>query len=103
MKFIFSGLIGALTGACAVLLHNSYPPFGAFLSVLGTFVALWSVGRKFGKRRYKIFAAALWLFVFYIGSNLGAGGELLVQGDNAGSTLLFFGVIALIVAVVLPA
>ena len=103
MKFIFSAAIGAITGACAVLLHNSYPPFGAVLSVLGTFVAVWSVGRKFGKRIYKIVAAALWLYVFSKGSYLGAGGELLVQGDNAGTTLLFFGFVALIVAVALPA
>jgi hypothetical protein len=103
MKFFFSALIGSIAGACAVLLHNSYPPFGLVLSVLGTFITVWSVGRKFGRRRYKIFAAALWLYVFSKGSYLGAGGELLVQGDNAGSTLLFFGVIALIVAVALPA
>jgi hypothetical protein len=61
------------------------------------------VGRKFGKRIYKIIAALSWLYVFSKASLLGAGGELLVQGDNAGSALLFFGVTSLVIAVALPA
>lgn len=103
MKFAASLLIGALTGACAVLIHNFAPPFGPILSFLGTLLAIWALGRKFGKRSYKFFAAVAWLYVFSKASMLGSGGELLVQGDNAGSSLAFFGITALIVAIALPA
>jgi xanthosine utilization system XapX-like protein len=103
MTYIFSLLIGAATGAVAVLLHNALPPAGPILAFLGTFISVWSVGRKFGKRIYKIIAALSWLYVFSKASLLGAGGELLVQGDNAGSALLFFGVTSLVIAVALPA
>jgi len=103
MKFIFSIAIGAATGACAVLLHNLLPPAGSILAFLGTFIAVWSVGRKFGKRIYKVLAGFSWLYIITKASVLGAGGELLVQGDNAGSALLFLGITGLIIAIALPA
>lgn len=103
MKLVASLFFGALTGACAVLLHNFAPPFGPILSFLGTLLAIWALGRKFGKRSYKLIAALTWIYVFSKASMLGSGGELLVQGDNAGSALLFFGITALIIAIALPA
>ena len=103
MIYIFSIAIGALTGACAVLIHNFYSPLGPIFSILGTLMAIWAVGRKFGKRSYKLIAALSWIYVFSKAALLGSGGELLVQGDNAGSSLLFFGITALIVAIALPA
>jgi hypothetical protein len=103
MNYLFSVAIGALTGACAVLLHNFALPFGPILAILGTLISIWAVGRKFGKRTYKVVAAISWILIFSKASLLGSGGELLVQGDNSGSALLFFGFTALIVAIVLPA
>lgn len=103
MKYVFSIFIGAATGACAVLLHSAFAPIGPVIASLGTFIAIWSVGRKFGKRIYKIYAAISWIYIFWKASILGAGGELLVQGDNVGSALLFFGFTSLVIAVALPA
>jgi hypothetical protein len=103
LKIFASLFLGALTGTAAVFLHLLLPPFGLILSILGSFTAIWIVGRKLGKRRYKFFACISWIFVFAKAASYGNGGELLVQGDNLGSALMFLGVAAIITATALPA
>ena len=51
MKTLASLLAGAATGVAAIFLHLFLPPFGLALAVLGTFAAIWAVGRRYGKRR----------------------------------------------------
>ena len=57
------------------------------------------MGRRSGKRRYKLFALLAWLIVISIAGSFGAGNELLIQGDNPGSALLTIGFVAGVLAV----
>ncbi|CAN2213946.1 hypothetical protein MCEMRE196_01094 [Candidatus Nanopelagicaceae bacterium] len=99
MKFLLALIYGAATGAVAILLHQSIPPFGVIASLLFTYIAIWSIGRRFGSRRYKWWAALAWIAVLLRGATFGAGQELLVQGDGVGSTLLLIGTMIAIAAV----
>jgi hypothetical protein len=103
MKVIASLLAGAATGVSAVFLHLFLPPFGLALAVLGTFTAIWAVGRRYGKRRYKFLAVLAWIFVFSRGASFGNGKEIFIQGDSLGNYFLALSFIAIIAALLLPA
>jgi hypothetical protein len=103
MRVIASLLAGAATGVAAIFLHLFLPPFGIALSVIGTFTAIWAVGRRYGKRRYKLFATVAWIFIFSRGASFGNGKEILIQGDSLGNYFLAFSFVAIIVALLLPA
>jgi hypothetical protein len=101
---LFAALaIGAATGVAAVFLHLFLPPFGLVLACLGSFTAIWAIGRKYGKRRYKFLAAFSWFYIFARASSFGTGKEIFIQGDSLGNNFLFFGFIALALAIALPA
>ena len=74
-----------------------------FLSLLGTFTAIWSIGRRYGSRKYKFIASASWFAIFYQAATFGSGKEILVLGDNLGNGFLYSSFIIIIVAVILPA
>lgn len=103
MKIITSLFWGAATGSAAVFLHLFLPPVGIFLAVIGTATSIWAVGRRYGKRRYKFFATAAWLFIFMRAASFGTGKEILIQGDSLGNYFLLASFIALMIAVFLPA
>lgn len=103
MRFISALAVGVASGVAAVFLHHFAPPFGIIIAIAGSFVAIWSVGRIFGKRFYKFAAAASWATIFWRGSRLGVGNELFIQGDRLGNIFLLASVLALILAVALPA
>jgi hypothetical protein len=103
MRFIAALAIGVASGVAAMFLHHFAPPFGIVIAIAGTFVAIWSVGRSFGKRIYKFVAATSWLAIFWRGASLGVGNELFVQGDRLGNIFLISSVIVLIFAIALPA
>jgi hypothetical protein len=103
MKFLSSLVIGLSSGAAAIFLHHFAPPFGIAIATLGTFVAVWAVGRIFGKRIYKLIAASSWAAIFWRGASLGVGNEIFIQGDRLGNAFLITSVIALIIAIALPA
>lgn len=94
MKSLFSIFFGAFIAIAATLIHQSIPPFGVAIAIISTFVAIWWIGRRYGKKRYKFLALTAWIFVIIRAGTFGAGQELLIQGDNAGSALLFIGFIA---------
>jgi len=102
MKLIYALVVGALLGASATLLHLLLFPLGLILGLLATVVGIWAVGRTWRLRRYKLLAAIAWLVVVVQGATLGAGGELLIQGDLAGSLLILWGTFALVLAIFLP-
>lgn len=102
MKLIYSVVIGALLGASATLLHLLLFPLGLVLGLTATVVGIWAVGRTGRLRRYKYLAAIAWLAVVVQGATLGVGGELLIQGDLAGSLLILLGTVALVIAIFLP-
>lgn len=103
MRTIASLLAGAATSAAAVFLHLFLPPFGIALAVLGTFTAIWALGRRFGKRRFKVIATIAWMFIFSRGASFGNGNEIFIQGDSLGNYFLAFSFIAILVALLLPA
>jgi len=102
VRYLISVLIGALTAAAGVFLHLSYPPAGLILALAGSAATFWSIGRHYGKRRYKVAALAGWLVVINDATTFGAGGELLVQGDRAGLTFLASAASVVILSIFLP-
>lgn len=103
MKALTSVAIGIASGVAAVFLHLFFPPFGLALACLGTFTAIWAVGRKFGKRRFKFIAAFAWLIIFLRAASFGTGREIFIQGDNLGNNFLIFSFIAITLAIAFPA
>jgi hypothetical protein len=102
MKLIYSVLVGALLGASATLLHLFIFPVGLILGLVAAVVGIWAIGRTWRLVKYKVFAAGAWLVVVVQGATLGIGGELLIQGDLAGSLLILLGALALFIAIFLP-
>lgn len=102
MKILFAALYGILLGASATLLHILLFPLGILIGLAGTVIGIWAVGRNYRDRKYKVIAAIAWLYAVVQAATLGVGGELLVQGDLAGTLLLLGGTFSLVLAVVLP-
>lgn len=99
MKFLSSLLFGALVAISATLIHQTLPPFGVAVGIIATYIGIWYMGRRYGKRRYKFYALIAWLIVISKAGSFGAGNELLIQGDNPGSALLMIGFLVGLVAV----
>ena len=102
MKYLFVFLVGGLTAAAGVFLHLSYPPAGLILALAGTAATFWSIGRSYGKSRFKVVALLGWLVVINDATKLGDGGELLVQGDRPGMTFLASALTIVVVSIFLP-
>ena len=102
MKYLLSFLVGGLTAAAGVFLHLSYPPAGLVLALAGTAATFWSIGRHYGKRRFKVAALLGWLIVINDATTYGDGGELLVQGDRAGMTFLASALTIVVISIFLP-
>jgi len=67
MRFLGALAVGVASGVAAIFLHHFAPPFGIVIAIAGTFVSIWSVGRSYGKRIYKIVAATGWeIFSYYL-------------------------------------
>ena len=98
MKFLSSLLFGALVAISATLIHQTLPPLGVAVGIIATYVGIWYMGRRYGKRRYKFYALIAWLIVISKAGSFGAGNELLIQGDNPGSALLMIGFLVGLVA-----
>ena len=99
MKFLFSLFFGAAIATSATLIHHTLPPLGVAVGIIATYLGIWNIGRRYGKRRYKFYALVAWLIVIGKAGSFGAGQELLIQGDNQGSALLMIGFITGVVAV----
>ena len=99
MRFFTALIYGAAAGVVAILLHQSLPPFGVIASLLITYLSIWSIGRRYGRRLYKWGAALGWFAIAIRASTFGEGQELLVQGDGVGSTLLLLGTLTALAAV----
>jgi len=102
VKYLLSFLIGGLTAAAGVFLHLSYPPAGLILALAGTAATFWSIGRHYGKRHFKVVALLGWIVVVIDATTYGDGGELLVQGDTAGTTFLVTAFTIVLISVFLP-
>lgn len=102
MRYLFSFLIGVLTAVAGVFLHLSYPPAGLILALAGSAATFWSIGRHYGKRRFKVAALLGWLIVINDATTFGDGGELLVQGDRDGMTFLASALTIVVLSIFLP-
>lgn len=96
MKLLASLAWGIVLGAAAVLLHDAYVPFGLVIAILGSSMGVWLVGRMWGRRRYKVAAVFAWLGLVLRAGSLGAGNELLVQGNITGNALVVGGFLVLL-------
>ena len=102
MNYLLSVLVGGLTAAAGVFLHLSYPPTGLILALAGSAATFWSIGKHYGKRRFKVAALLGWLIVINDATTYGVGGELLVQGDRAGMTFLASALTIVVISIFLP-
>ena len=102
MKAIYSLFFGAALGASAIFIHSFYPPMGLILSLLATGMGIWATGRMWGKRSYKFIAAIAWALVVLRAGFPGVNEEYLVQGDAIGVSLINFGFIAIVIAIITP-
>jgi len=99
MRALLSLLFGAVVAIGAILIHPTRPPVGVILALIGTYMCIRGVGRYFGRKRYKLIALFGWFMVIIRAGTFGVGQELLIQGDNSGTALLFIGFILGIIAV----
>jgi hypothetical protein len=102
MKVIYSLVFGAALGASSIFIYSFYPPIGLIFSLFATAIGIWATGRLWGKRSYKFIASIAWaLFVLREGFP-GLNEEYLIQGDATGESLINFGFIAIVIAIVTP-
>ncbi|MEY3848769.1 MAG: hypothetical protein RLZ20_269 [Actinomycetota bacterium] len=102
MKGIYSVLFGAALGASAIFIHSLYPPIGLIISLIATGIGIWATGRLWGKRTYKFIASIAWALVVLRAGFPGLNEEYLIQGDAIGTSLINFGFIAIVIAIVSP-
>jgi len=102
MKAVYSLLFGAALGASSIFIYSFYPPAGLIVSLLATGLGIWATGRLWGKRSYKFIAAIAWALVVLRAGFPGLNEEYLVQGDTLGVSLINFGFIAIVIAIVTP-
>ena len=102
MRNLYSLIFGAALGASSIFLYSLYPPVGLVLSSAATFIGTWAAGRMWGKRSFRFFAAAAWSLVVLRAGFPGINEEYLLQGDGLGVSLINFGFIAVVIAILTP-
>ena len=102
MRYLYSLLLGLALGASSVFIYSFYPPVGLIISVAATCIGIWAAGRLWGKRIYRFIAAAAWGFVISRAGFPGVNEEYLIQGDSIGVSLINFGFIAIVIAILTP-
>jgi hypothetical protein len=102
MRYLYSLLLGLALGASSVFIYSFLPPVGLILSIAATCIGIWAAGRLWGKRIYRFIAAAAWGFVILRAGFPGVNEEYLIQGDSIGMSLINFGFIAVVIAILTP-
>ena len=102
MRYLYSTILGVALGVSSVFLYSLYPPIGLVLSIAATCLGIWAAGRLWGKRLYRFIAAAAWGFVILRAGFPGLNEEYLLQGDATGVSLINFGFIAVVLAILTP-
>jgi hypothetical protein len=102
MRYLSALVLGLALGASSVFIYSLYPPVGLILSITASMLGIWAAGRIWGKRIYKFIAAAAWGFVVLRAGLPGLNNEYLIQGDSFGVSLINFGFIAVVIAVLMP-
>jgi len=102
MRSLYSLLLGLALGASSVFIYSFLPPVGLILSIAATCIGIWAAGRLWGKRVYRFIAAAAWGFVILRAGFPGVNEEYLIEGSAIGVSLINFGFIAVIIAILTP-
>jgi hypothetical protein len=102
MKTIYSLAIGAALGVSSIFIYSFYPPIGLIFSLLATAIGIWATGRFWGKRSYRFIASIAWAVVVLRAGFPGLNEEYLIQGDAVGDSLINFGFIAIVIAIISP-
>lgn len=102
MKYFYSLVLGASLGASSVFLYSFYSPIGLIFTVIASAMGVWAAGRLWGKRIFKFIAAVAWGVVVLRAGFPGINDEYLIQGNSSGISLINFGFIALVVAILAP-
>ena len=102
MKYLYSLLLGAALGASSVFIYSLCPPFGLVISISASCLGVWAAGRMWGKRIYKFIASIAWGFVVLRAGFPGINDEYLIQGNSTGISLINFGFIAIVIAILAP-
>ena len=102
MRHLYSLIFGAALAASSIFLYSLYPPIGLVLSIAATFIGIWAVGRMWGKRSFRFVAAVAWSLVVLRAGFPGINEEYLLQGDAIGVSLINFGFIAVVIAILTP-
>jgi hypothetical protein len=99
MRVLYAIILGGGAAIGSILLHQTLPPVGVAIGILGSVITIWWVGRYTGARRFKVLAFAVWTSLIFRAGTFGVGQELLVQADSPGSALLLIGFFATLAAV----
>ena len=102
MRYLFSVILGLALGVSSVFVYGMYPPIGLVLSIVATCLGIWAIGRLWGKRIYRFVAAAVWSFIILRAGFPGLNNEYLIEGSTIGISLINFGVIAVVIAILTP-
>jgi hypothetical protein len=102
MRYLYSAILGLALGVSSVFVYGMYPPIGLLLSIAATCLGTWAVGRLWGKRIYRFIAAAAWGFVTLRAGFPGVNNEYLLEGTTLGFSLINFGFIAVVIAILTP-
>jgi hypothetical protein len=102
MKVIYSLIFGAALGASSIFIYSFYPPLGLIVSLFATGAGIWATGRLWGKRSYKFVASIAWALVVLRAGFPGLNEEYLIQGGAIGESLINFGFIAIVIAIITP-
>ena len=102
MRYLYSLLLGLALGASSVFIYSFLPPVGLILSIAATCIGIWAAGGLWGNRVYRFIAAAAWGFVILRAGFPGVNEEYLIEGSAIGVSLINFGLIAVIIAILTP-
>ena len=102
MRYLLSLLLGLALGASSVFIYSFLPPVGLIISIAATCIGIWAAGRLWGKRIYRFIAAVGWGFVILRAGFPGVNEEYLIQGSAIGVSLINFGFIAVVIAILTP-
>ena len=86
----------------SVFLHASLVPFGLIFVLISTVVGIWCIGRQWGGKSLRITAAVAWVAVTLRAGFPGINDEYLISGNSVGISLMNLGVLALVIAILLP-
>jgi hypothetical protein len=102
MKYLYSLIFGTFLGASSVFIYDLYAPISLLFTLVSIGLGIWSVGRMWGRRSFKFIAAFAWSLVVLRAGFPGLNEEYLIQGNSIGISLINFGFIAAVIAILAP-